>query len=63
VARWSPTPAQVKALIPTRLAGGPFTETTKPTAAEVRMLVDGVEAEIAGDVVGIPRDDCGVPFR
>lgn len=49
---WSPTPAQVKGLVPQRVAGGPFTTTTTPTLAQVQDLGDGVAEEVLAEVGG-----------
>jgi hypothetical protein len=44
---FEPTPAQVKALIPTRLHGQPFSETTVPSEADVEALI----ADVAEDIL------------
>lgn len=51
---WTPTPAQVHALIPTRNNGRPFDVNSTPTAAEVSALAEGITAEIIGEVGTLP---------
>lgn len=47
---WEPTPPEVKAHIPHRINGGPFTATTTPTEAQVIVLAGQVAADIVAFV-------------
>src|SRR5687768_13645180 len=53
---WKPTPDEVKALIPQRTNGGPFTEDTVPTESDVAAIAAQIDAEIVGEVGEIPVD-------
>jgi len=54
---WTPTPEQVKALLPARVAGGPFTATSTPTVAQVQGLAEGLVEEVLAEVGGtIPAE-------
>lgn len=44
---FEPTPAEVKALMPARVNGGPFTTDTTPTIAEVQTIIEEVATEVA----------------
>lgn len=44
---FEPTPAQVKALIPTRLDGDPFSIDTRPSIADVEGIISDVATEVA----------------
>jgi hypothetical protein len=56
---WTPTPDEVKGLIPARARSGPFTEETTPTYADVVHVIDGVVTEVVGEVGAIPDDSLG----
>jgi hypothetical protein len=44
---YEPTPAEVKALMPARLDGEPFSDETQPTEAEVEEIIADVASEVA----------------
>lgn len=54
MAAWLPQPSEVKALIPQRLQGKPFTESTVPNLAQVSALIKDVADDLldrmAGDI-------------
>lgn len=52
MATWSPDPAAVKALIPTRVEA--FDDTSTPTRADVVEVVDQITAEILAEVGEVP---------
>lgn len=56
MADWTPTPAEVHALIPTRNNGAAFSETSTPTEDEVETLADGITTEILA-TVGVDLPD------
>lgn len=47
---WTPSPADVKAVIPQRVAGEAFSATTSPTADQVTSIIADVTAEVVGEV-------------
>ena len=51
---WTPTPAEVHALIPTRNNGAAFSATSAPTEDEVETLADGITTEILAYTGTIP---------
>lgn len=50
-ATWPPTAEEVHALIPHRNDGKVFSELSRPTDAQVNLIIEGRAAEVAGEAV------------
>lgn len=46
---WTPTPAEVHAVIPQRVGGGAFSEATIPTKTQVEAVIADVVAEVVAE--------------
>lgn len=53
---WTPSAEEVKAMIPQRTNGQPFSEDTVPSVSDVASLASQIVAEIVGEVGEIPDD-------
>lgn len=54
---WEPTPPDVKSVIPQRLNGQPFSETTTPNVEQVAAIIGDLVGEVIGEVGSFDPSD------